>query len=151
MVPNQIEREIVLDAPVERVWQIITEPEHIRRWFAFDGASIDLQPGGQIVLHWKEHGTYLARVVAVEPPHRFAYRGAYRPDEEPRDGNATLVEFTILPEGSGSRLRVVESGFRDLDLPEEERAKWAADNTQGWAGAFATLQAYLAELATARR
>ena len=30
MVPEQIAHEIVIDAPVDRVWAIITEAEHIR-------------------------------------------------------------------------------------------------------------------------
>jgi hypothetical protein len=54
------------------------------------------------------------------------------PDEEPRDGNATLVEFTLTPVGNGTRLRVVESGFRDLAIPEENQLAAANDNTGGW-------------------
>jgi uncharacterized protein YndB with AHSA1/START domain len=31
VVPEQIEREIVIDAPVERAWAMLTEAEHIRQ------------------------------------------------------------------------------------------------------------------------
>jgi uncharacterized protein YndB with AHSA1/START domain len=145
-VPEQIAHEVLIEAPVERVWAMLTEAEHVRRWFAFDGAAIDLRPGGEIIMHWKEHGTYYARVERVEPPRRFAYRGSHRPDEQPRDDNATLVEFTLEPHGSGTLLRVVESGFRALDLTETEQAALAAGNVQGWSGGFAALQEYARSL-----
>jgi uncharacterized protein YndB with AHSA1/START domain len=50
MVPDQIERETVINAPVERVWELITEAEHLGRWFGDAGAEIDLRPGGAMIL-----------------------------------------------------------------------------------------------------
>jgi uncharacterized protein YndB with AHSA1/START domain len=142
MVPNQITHEILVDAPVERVWAVITEAEHIQAWFAFDGATIDLQPGGELVMTWKEHGTYHSRIERIEPHRLFSWRWARLPGEQPRPGDSTLVEFTLTPEGAGTRLRVVESGFHELALPEADQAQWATDNTQGWQGGFDLLKEY---------
>ena len=69
MLSDQIERETVIGAPVERVWALITEAEHLGRWFGDAGAEIDLRPGGAIVLRWSRHGANRGEVVAVEPPH----------------------------------------------------------------------------------
>jgi uncharacterized protein YndB with AHSA1/START domain len=146
MVPEQIEREMIVAAPIERVWEILTQPEHFQRWFAFDGATIDLRPGGEIVMRWQEHGTFYARVEEVDPPQRFSYRGARLPDDPVDVGNATLVTFTLSREGQGTRLRVVESGFRDLDVLAEVQAETAEGNIAGWHGAFSTLEAYVQEL-----
>lgn len=148
-VPDQIEREVFIDVPPERLWEILTEAEHIKAWFAFDGCDIDLRPGGELMMRWQEHGTFSCRVERVEPPFHFAYRGCIHPDERAFDHNSTLVEFTITPEGRGSRLRVVESGFRELQLPPNEQAAYAAGNVQGWSGAFAALQEYVRRLAVA--
>jgi uncharacterized protein YndB with AHSA1/START domain len=52
--------------------------------------------------------------------------------EELRADNTTLVEFTLTPEGSGTRLRVVESGFASLAGSEDLRVKAHQDNTGGW-------------------
>ncbi len=93
---------------------------------------------------WREHGTHHARIERVEPPHRFAYRWARRADEQPGDGNSTLVEFRLSPEASGTRLQVVESGF---GLPEAERATWAKENTEGWSGGLTALREYAARIA----
>jgi uncharacterized protein YndB with AHSA1/START domain len=98
-------------------------------------------------MQWKEHGTFHARIERVEPPGLFSYRWARLAVEQPGAGNSTLVEFTLTPEGSGVRLRVVESGFDSLDLPETEQAQWAADNIEGWSGGFATLREYAARQA----
>jgi uncharacterized protein YndB with AHSA1/START domain len=150
MVPDQIERETVIDAPVERVWALITEPEHLGRWFGDAGAEIDLRPGGAMVLRWSEDGTSRGRVVAVEPTTRFSYRWAPFKDpggEEPVEGNSTLVEFTLQPEGDSTLLRVVESGFASLDTSEEQRAENHKGNTEGWQLETDELRAYAAKVA----
>ena len=142
MVPEQIEREIVIAAPLDRVWAAITEAGHIGTWFGDDGAEIDLRPGGVLTLRWKEHGTFHTTIEKVEPPHRFSFRGAITAGEEPRENNSTLVEFSLTPEGEGTRLKVVESGFRALDMPEEKRAEYAEGNTRGWIEELAELREY---------
>ena len=133
MTADQIERETTIAAPVERVWSLITEAEHLGKWFGDAGAEIDLRPGGALRLSWAEHGTVYGEVVAVEPHQRFAYRWAAQVGDDPSPGKSTIVEFTLAPEGDGTRLRVVESGFAALDLPEAERASKVDGNTEGWA------------------
>jgi uncharacterized protein YndB with AHSA1/START domain len=142
MVPDQIQHEVHIAAPVERVWRLLTEPEHVAVWFAFDGAEIDLRPGGAVVYRWKEHGEYHGVVERVEPPHRYSLRQAQVPGERPREGNATLVEFTLTPRDGGTQVRVVERGFRHLDMSPDEQAAHARDNLPGWTGGFAGLVEY---------
>jgi uncharacterized protein YndB with AHSA1/START domain len=132
-IPDQIEREVLIEAPVERVWALITEAEHMGAWFSDTSAEIDLRPGGAMSLSWEKHGTVHARVERVEPPHLFTYRWASATDVEPTDGNSTLVEFSLAAEGDGTRVRVVEIGFAGLDASEAERRRKLDDNTEGWA------------------
>jgi uncharacterized protein YndB with AHSA1/START domain len=150
MVPDQIERETVINAPVERVWELITEAEHVGRWFGDAGAEIDLRPGGAMVIRWAEMGTSRGRVVAVEPRTRFAYRWAPFTDpggEEPVEGNSTLVDFTLQPEGDATRLRVVESGFAALATSDEQRDRNVNSNTKGWEHETAELREYAEKVA----
>jgi uncharacterized protein YndB with AHSA1/START domain len=131
----QIERETVIAAPVERVWSLLTEAEHVGTWFCDAGADIDLRPGGEIVMRWAEHGVGRARIVDLDPPRRFSYRWAAIREhwgEEPDESNSTLVEFTLDPEGDGTRLRVVESGFEKLDGSDDQRRQAFEGNTEGW-------------------
>src|SRR5215213_11258959 len=132
---GRIERDVEIGAPVERVWELITSAEHVGRWFADAGATIDLRPGGALSLSWREHGTFHGRVESVEPPRRFAYRWLSKigSREEPTAANSTLTEFTLAADGDGTRVAVVESGFDMLDVDPQERAAALASHTTGWA------------------
>ena len=149
MVPEQIERETVIAAPVERVWALLTEAEHLGRWFGDAGAEVELRPGGALTLTWEQYGTVHGRVVDVEAPRRFSYRWAVlrESQSEPVEGNSTLVEFTLEAEGDGTRLRVVESGFDTLFADPEKRAQRYEDNTKGWGSELAELADYAERVA----
>ncbi|HEX6619559.1 MAG TPA: SRPBCC family protein [Solirubrobacteraceae bacterium] len=149
MVPEQIERETVIAAPVERVWALLTEAEHLGRWFGDAGAELDLRPGGALSLTWEQYGTVHGRVVDVEAPRRFSYRWAVlrESQSEPVEGNSTLVEFTLEAEGEGTRLRVVESGFDTLFADPEKRTQRYEDNTKGWGSELAELADYAERVA----
>jgi uncharacterized protein YndB with AHSA1/START domain len=149
MTPDRIEREITIAAPVERVWSVLTEAEHIAGWFADAGAEIDLRPGGALVMRWEQYGMTRARVEAVEPPHRFAYRWTAHHAEqgaEPEAGNSTLVEFTLAPEGAATRLRVVETGFAALATSDEQRKSNFDDNVDGWKEMLGRVDAYVMQV-----
>jgi uncharacterized protein YndB with AHSA1/START domain len=149
LVPDAITREIEIDAPCDVVWGIVTEARHLAGWLS-DEAVIDLRPGGAMLLTWHGHGVYHARVETVEPPRRFAFRWVLREGEEPVQGGSTLVEMTLTPTGTGTRLKVVESGFADLSWPEHERAGYAGQNADGWIRELDELRAYAARAAGSR-
>jgi len=45
-VQDRIEKEIVIEAPPEVVWRVVTQPAHIECWFS-DSAEFDLRPGAE--------------------------------------------------------------------------------------------------------
>ncbi|MEU4602406.1 SRPBCC domain-containing protein [Kribbella sp. NPDC023972] len=136
---SRVELEVYVEARPEVVWAAVTQPESIARWYAFGGAEIDLRPGGRLVMRWDEHGEFLGFVEKVEPGRRFAYRYAVDPGVDPLPGNSNLVEFTLTPEGEGTRLHVVESGFDRLEVSAEEQEKRAEESAQGWDAGLAAL------------
>jgi uncharacterized protein YndB with AHSA1/START domain len=135
-----VELETLIEAPIERVWEVLTDPVHFAAWYASGGAEIDLRPGGRMVMRWEEHGEFLAVVEAVERPTRFAYRFARQPGELPRAGNSTLAEFTLTPVPDGTLVRVTERGFEDLDLSADERNAYAEIEREGWQQGLAALR-----------
>ena len=147
MVPDRVEREIVIHAPVEVVWSVVTEPEHISGWFS-DVAEIDLKPGGAMVLHWDSFGPVRGRVEQVEPPHYFAFRWVIprEPGLDVTDDNSTLVEFSLAAEGDSTRLTVVESGFRDLAGSDDENQEHADAHRRGWELELGDLDEYVRQL-----
>jgi uncharacterized protein YndB with AHSA1/START domain len=142
MVPERIEREILVDAPLEVVWAVITEPDHISGWFS-DSVQIELRPGGKLTLTWEGDHTEHGRVEKVEPPHYFSFRWIRGPATEVREDNSTLVEFSLRAKGDGTRLRVVETGFSKLDWPEDEQARDAEEHREGWEHELDELREYL--------
>jgi uncharacterized protein YndB with AHSA1/START domain len=148
MVPDRVEREILIDAPVEVVWAVITDPAHVSGWFG-ETAEIDLRPGGRITHAWKEEGGLTEErgiVEQVEPPHYFSYRWIRGAEAEAHEDNSTLVEFTLTVDGEGTRLRVVETGFSKLDWPEDERREDAESHREGWEHELGELREYVLAL-----
>jgi len=146
MVPDSIEREVLINAPIEVVWSIVTEPQHIGSWFC-DSAEVDLRPGGDLVLAWDQMGSTVATVQRVEPPNAFAFRWVSpEPDRDPeaREGHFTLVEFLLRSRDDGTLLRVVESGFAELAGTDEQNAELAARHTGGWGTFLDRLVTHLA-------
>ena len=142
MVPERIEREILIEAPVEVVWDVVTRPEHISRWFG-DAVELELRPGGKAVLHFDGHGTIHGRVERVERPRLFSFRWVVDPDEELAEGNSTLVEFRLAAVGGSTRLTVVESGFADLARPDDEQQRHVDGHTRGWEIELGELHEYV--------
>jgi uncharacterized protein YndB with AHSA1/START domain len=142
MPRDWIEREILIEASLERVWAVLTEAGHVSRWFG-DRAAIDLTPGGKALFGWSEHGaTHQAVIEQADRPSFFSYRWTYKDDAPLADGNSTVVEFTLTEVPIGTLLRVVETGFTSLHLTEAEQEKAARDNTQGWIEELAELKEY---------
>ena len=131
MIPEKIEKDVLIDAPVDVVWRVITEPDQIVRWFS-DEADIDLRRGGEGRLVFSSGDSYQLQVDAVEPQHRFAFRWVQPQGLVVRPESSTLVEFTLEAEGSGTRLRVVESGFDKVDWSDERKVKYIERHTDGW-------------------
>jgi uncharacterized protein YndB with AHSA1/START domain len=126
-----IEREIVIDAPVEVVWRIITEPEQMSGWFA-DRVDLVVEPGAHGYMQFGDQGGPVV-VETVDPPRRFSFRWNYPSGEEPIAGNSMLVEFTLTPEGDErTRLRVVESGHELLGWTDAEKHRYADEHQGGW-------------------
>jgi uncharacterized protein YndB with AHSA1/START domain len=148
VTPDKVEKDILINAPAETVYRVITDPDQISQWFA-DAAELDPVPGGQGRLTFEDRATTQRMSVrltvhAAEPPHRFAFRWDYPEGERPAEGNSLLVEFTLAAEGTGTRLRVTESGFAALRKPDEDKAGYYEAHDKGWDAHLASLQGYVA-------
>ena len=127
--PDRIERTVQIAHPPATVWEALTTAEGLGAWFG-DEATLDLRPGGPGRMTWTsgEHTDF--RVERVEEPTVFGFTWQVfgMPDDDPR---RTYVEFTLEPNGTGTRLTVVETGF--AQLPEGVFRKAYEGNVTGWA------------------
>jgi uncharacterized protein YndB with AHSA1/START domain len=133
MTDDRIEREITINAPIERVWAVLTEPDLVSQWFSpGKPAEVDLRQGGSMRFNHGEGLDFPARIVRLEPPTHLAYRWASGyPGADVSEDNSTIVEFTLEPVDGTTRLHLVESGFAKLDLPVESTGTYE-NHLKGW-------------------
>jgi len=151
MAADSIEREILIQAPAEVVWGVITEPEQISRWFS-DEASVEQRLGTDGTLTWKPGGrggsgsgmVVPIRVVEVERPRRFCFRWGHSQGTAAGEENSALVEFVLTAEADGTRLRVIESGIDAVAHDDDGLARYREDHEQGWQRHLGELLDYVA-------
>ena len=148
MTPGTITKDILINAPAEIVYRVITRPDQIVRWFA-DAADLDPVPGGRGSLTFADRATsqpmtVKLTVTAAEPPNRLAFHWGYPEGGQPAEGNSTLVEFALTAEGGSTRLRLTESGITALRRPDQDKAAYYEALDKGWDTHLASLQDYAA-------
>ena len=136
---DRIERTVTLTRAPHEVWQALTTAEGLSSWFG-EQASIDLRPGGAATMTFAGGTTVDMRVERVEEPTVFAYTWQLPnlPEDDPR---RTYVEFTLEPDGDGTLLRVVETGF--AQLPVDTRREIYDSHGQGWSRELAELAEHI--------
>ena len=55
----EVTREVVLEAPLDEVWDALTDPERLEEWFSEDGEERDLvveevETGRRVAYTWEE-------------------------------------------------------------------------------------------------
>jgi uncharacterized protein YndB with AHSA1/START domain len=153
MLSDRIEREVRIDAPIDIVWSVVTEPEQITQWFS-DIAEFERQPGAEGTLTFRgsrkgsrsndSQGDVVInlRVERIEPPHYFSFRWDYPRGAEPDESNAPLVEFTLTEDGEATTLKLVESGLQRPGWTEDENDDYVADHKRGWDHHLGVLRAH---------
>ena len=130
---------VVIDAPIASVWEALTTPELISRWFFGVDTESDWVEGGPIV----HRGEYQGRpyedkgtIVRIEPP-RLLVHTHWSPASglEDRPEHYQEVSWELAERGERTELTV-----REVNLPSEE-AKSVSE--QAWQAALSALKALL--------
>lgn len=118
---GDVTQAVEVEAPPERVWQLLTDPAELPRWWP-DAAELEPRVGGRIVLNFGP-GDVSGEVTEWEPPRALGF--TWEPSNMP---DVRLhVAFTVDDLGDGrTRVRVVHSGFEAA--PAEAREAVAG----GW-------------------
>lgn len=152
---DRIEKDIVLRAPIARVWHAISDAKAFGEWFgvAFDAPfAVGARVTGKIVptkvdaevAASQAPYTGMACDIAIEEmvvEQRFAFRWLPGADPSGDETATTLVVFALESVPDGTRLTITESGFDAI--PIERRAKAFAENEGGWAIQTSLIAKYL--------
>src|SRR4051812_49327796 len=98
-----VERETMVEASPEEVWEALTDEDRLEEWLA---PNVELDPveGGEIAVRDGDDER-TGRVETMEESERFAFTWS-RPGE-----GESFVEFTIEALPGGSRVTVVETSM----------------------------------------
>jgi uncharacterized protein YndB with AHSA1/START domain len=136
-----VRRTIHINAPIEKVWAAVTEPQHLAKWFPDRAALEPVAVGATGTFAWDDYGTQPVIVEALDAPTSISYRwGNETPGSAAVDpDHSTVFTFTLAEVAGGTRLTVTETGFETLADP----AAGLESNRGGWNFELDELVTYL--------
>ena len=138
---NAVIAEIFIAAPPARVFQAISDPTQLPRWWGQDGlyrvtkSTMDLRPGGK----WRSDGRgadgtqfYVeGEYLEVDPPRKLVYTwiSSWMP-------TTTEVRWELEAQGNGTLLKLTHTGFAG-------NADQAKGHSTGWSLVLSWLQSFV--------
>ena len=121
--PSQIDTlafEFDLKYAPEKVWRALTDPVLLQQWL-LPVVGFELEPGAAFTFKTQPYpgwdGTVNCRMLEIEAPKKISYAWSV-PFLD------TVVTFTLTPTSSGTRLSLVQSGFKASQKQEFGGARY---------------------------
>lgn len=145
MTTRQHEHSLELPVAPERVFSILHTPSDICVWWFASAAIVLPQPDGVWCAVWgnADDPDYIsaATIAVFDPPHRMLltdFKYFVKSGGLPFQAKLS-TEFTVIPQGVGALLRVVQDGFPCAAVADD----FYAACERGWYDTFASIQRYL--------
>jgi uncharacterized protein YndB with AHSA1/START domain len=120
---ESISFEFDLQHSPQKVWRALTDPALLTRWL-LPVVGLELEPGAAFTLETQPQpgwdGTVNCRMLEIEAHRKLSFTWVVG------DFIDTVVTFTLTPTASGTRLSLVQSGFK----PDQKQAFGGA--RYGW-------------------
>jgi uncharacterized protein YndB with AHSA1/START domain len=159
---DRIEKKILLQAPLNRVWRAVSDAREFGTWFGveFDGPFAPGTPLTGKIVPTKadaevaktqkpyEGAKFDFTVDRIEPERLISFRWhpfAVEPGVDYSSEPTTLIVFELEDNASGTLLTITESGFDRIPLAR--RAKAFTMNDQGWTAQTKLIEKHLAHAA----
>jgi len=153
MSTDQIEKRILLHAPLHRVWRAISDSAEFGTWFGMKldgpfkpgakmrGVIVPTKVDPEVAAAQKAYEGHPVELIVerMEPERLFSFRWHPSDAADP----PTLVVFALEQVADGVMLTLTESGFDQI--PIERRAKAFTANEGGWTKQMHLIEAYLAQ------
>ncbi|HSR16861.1 MAG TPA: SRPBCC domain-containing protein [Ignavibacteriaceae bacterium] len=127
-IEKPIEKEVVLKAPVSKVWKALTEKNQMKKWY-FDIAEFEAEADFKFQFYGEglkgEKYLHLCKIIEVIPEKKLSYSWKY----ENYPGNS-LVTFELFSEGNNTRLKLTHEGIESFGTDNPDFAKKSFE--MGW-------------------
>jgi uncharacterized protein YndB with AHSA1/START domain len=117
--PFVIER--TLHAPVQKVWEAITDKQKMKQWY-FDLSDFKPEVGFEFTFPGKgnegQDYTHLCKITKVEPGKLLQYSWRYK-----NYAGNSFVTFELFPEGDSTRLKLTHEGLETFPPDTKDFAR----------------------------
>lgn len=116
----EVRKEIEIRAPIEKVWEALTDAAAISGWMSSGAVDIDLRPGGSYRFFGGETTGVFTRVIR---PHALEY--TWRQAGWAGDWPDSVVAWDLRPEGDdATRVHLRHTAFPNQTEAESHDAGW---------------------------
>jgi len=145
---DAIVSEVDIAAPPERVFQALTDPRQLLRWWSDDACraelwEFDARPGGRWRFKTAHSGKAIngvtdfeasGEILEYDPPRLLTYTWFANWNDDP--AQRTLVRWDLTPSAVGTRVKVTHSGLAKLPVARR-------DYSGGWPGVVVLLKKFV--------
>ncbi|MCM3173802.1 SRPBCC domain-containing protein [Paenibacillus sp. MER 99-2] len=119
-----IRQQVLLHAPVSKVWEIVSTAQGMGRWFM--PSNMEATEGHEFILEAGPFGQSPCKVIEVKPEHKLSFRW----------GKDWTLTFELSEQPEGTRFTLTHSGWDADQLTEFGQAHAIVRERmeQGWVG-----------------
>jgi uncharacterized protein YndB with AHSA1/START domain len=131
--PMIVTSTIAITAPAERVWEVLTRPEEVKKYMFGCETVSDWQPGSKGVFGGVEMVAVKGHVVTIEPPHTLVYTviDPNNPNIPDVPENYLTVTYSIAEQDGQTILTVTQGGFENA-AEGQKRYEDTYNKGEGW-------------------
>ena len=103
---TDVEKNVIIAAPIEKVWAALTDPQAIGAWMDDEAVKVNLKVGGRYKFFG---GETTGEITALAPPHTLEY--TWRQGEWLKEWPDSVVRWELKPSGKKTRVHLTHRRF----------------------------------------
>ena len=118
---------IVLNVPVEKVWNVLTKPELVKQWQYGSDLITDWKVGNEIRFRNEWEGQFFEQwgtILEVVPNQKIKYSLFFpRPELEDKPENYFIMSYVLSEENQKTKLEIIQEDNRPGAVQEEPQGE----------------------------
>ena len=118
---------VIINAPVQKVWEVLTQPELVKLWQYGSDLLTDWKEGSEIKFTTEWEGKIFeqwGKVLEIKPNELIKYSlFAPRPGLEDKPGNYFIMSYTLSSENGNTKLEIIQEDNRQNAVQEEPQGE----------------------------
>jgi uncharacterized protein YndB with AHSA1/START domain len=120
---DAVRAEIAIEAPIERVYAMFTDPAQLVRWIGIR-AMLEPKPGGQFRFELMPGEFCSGRYRELDPPHRVVFTWGWESGALPVGPGSSTVTVELEHTAGVTTVRLIHSGL-SREMRDHHAGGWA--------------------------